>query len=83
MVRRDAIGTTVKLLIACLIVGLILSWLDVEPSGILDWMFGAAQTAARMAADFVGWAGSYIILGACLVLPVWLVMTVVRVLRKR
>ncbi len=83
MLRRDAIGTTVKLLIACLIVGLILSWLDVEPSGILDWMFGAAETAAQMTADFVGWAGAYIILGACLVLPVWLVMTLVRVLRRR
>ncbi len=83
MLRRDAIGTTVKLLIACLIVGVILSWLDVEPSGILDWMFGAAETAARMTADFIGWAGSYIILGACLVLPVWGVMTLMRVLRRR
>ena len=67
------LGTIVKLLVACLIVGAFLSWLDFTPQELLHafpetvaaiwgWVFDVGQEA-----------GPYILLGAVVVIPIWLI----------
>ena len=80
---RNFAATALKLIVASLIVGLILSLFGASPLTLLkgaseslfavfDWLVGAVQ-----------WAVPYIILGAILVLPIWLVLLLVRLVRGR
>lgn len=65
--------TVLKLLICSLIVGGILSWLDISPAGLARWLTSSVR---ELAADFQHnvWAlGSYVLLGAIIVVPLWLI----------
>jgi hypothetical protein len=66
-------STIVKLLVASLIVGLLMRWFDVTPRTLIA-NFGEtiARTFDRLA-HFAGWAVDYVLLGAVIVVPVWLV----------
>ena len=63
-----------RLVFASLLVGALLMWLDVEP---LDLIRNAARVAERLWAmgfEAFGQAGHYILAGAVIVVPIWLVM---------
>ncbi len=70
---RVTVGTVIKLALACLVVGLLLAALGVTPSDLLSKVSGFAQGLWAGAQDLLGWAGSYMLLGALVVLPIWLV----------
>ncbi len=64
-------GKIVKLALLCLVVGLVLSAIGLEPlelwswagsvvSGIFDWLVGV-----------FGKLGSYVVIGAAVVIPIW------------
>ena len=57
---------------ASLAVGLVLAVLGVTPVDVLDGASRAAKGAWGAVSGVLGWAGSYILLGALVVLPVWL-----------
>jgi hypothetical protein len=64
----------VKLLIASLLVGLVMRWFDITPRSLIA-NFG--DTVVRMferLASFAGWAVDYILVGAIIVVPIWLVV---------
>ena len=71
-------GTIAKIAIASLVVGLILSFLDVSPRRALEGLGGVAQSAMEMVASFFAWALEYIIVGAAVVVPIWLIMVLLR-----
>lgn len=63
-----------RLVFVSLVVGALLIWLDIEPRDVLR---GAARLAERfwaMGFDAFGQAGHYLLAGAVIVVPVWLVM---------
>jgi hypothetical protein len=65
-----------------LAVGLVLAAVGFHPSdlpGAFDAVFG---DAARMVARVVGWAWPYIVLGATVVVPAWLLLYLWRRLRR-
>lgn len=67
-------STIVKLLIASLLVGLVMRWMGVTPRSLIA-NFGA--TVERMydsLASFAGWAVDYVLVGAVIVVPIWLVV---------
>lgn len=67
-------STILKLLIASLLVGLVMRWFDITPRSLIA-NFG--DTVLRMferVASFFGWAIDYILVGAVIVLPIWLVV---------
>ena len=70
---RVTIGTVIKLALASLVVGLILAALGVTPADLLARVSGMAQGLWEAARGVLGWAGSYMLLGALVVLPIWLV----------
>ncbi len=69
---RITVGTVIKLAIACLAVGLVLATLGVTPADLLARVTGLAGSLWDMSRDALGWAGSYMLLGALVVLPIWL-----------
>ena len=81
--QRTMVGTTVKLLLASLVVGLVLSALNITPNEVFDRIALLARYAVDTGGDFAAWAFGYIILGAAVVIPIWLVMVVFRRIRRR
>ena len=75
----NPIGAIIKLLVASLIVGWILKALNLDASDLLDSLGGFADTLMNIFAGFVGWAAGPILVGAVIVVPIWLI----RVIWKR
>lgn len=69
--RSNVLRTAVRLLLASLVIGLILSVAGVTPFDVLDSIADVAIGLWDMTTEAIGWAGSYILLGALVVLPLW------------
>jgi peptidoglycan biosynthesis protein MviN/MurJ (putative lipid II flippase) len=76
-------STLLKLLIASLVVGLVLSWLDIRPQDILKDFGATIERIYHLFAGFVSWAGRYILLGAVVVVPLWLIFFGLDLLKGR
>jgi hypothetical protein len=80
----NILATVVKLLLISLAVGLVLSALDITSlKEVLNRTGELARYAVDKGGDLAAWAFGYIVLGAAVVVPVWLVITLFRRLRKR
>ena len=82
--------TLLQLLLASLIVGFVLAQLDIQPTDLVVRVREAAlQAVAFVRAavdDLAGSAGDvvgYVLLGAVVVVPVWLLGLLLRTLRRR
>ncbi len=77
------LATAVKLLFASLAVGLILSALNITPHEVFDRVVVMARFSVDLAGDLATWAFGYIILGAVVVVPIWLLITLFQRFRQR
>lgn len=73
-------GDVLRLIIACTAVGLLLSFFNVDPRTLWSDFFGTIarawdETLAGLA-DGLGWAVQYLVLGAVVVIPIWIVFRV-------
>ena len=69
----NVIGTLVKLLLASLVVGVILNFMDLDAVGFLRWLGTSFRDLVGVFGDFAEWAVQPILVGAVLVVPIWLV----------
>lgn len=69
--RSHVLRTAVRLILASLVIGLLLSVAGVTPLDVLDNIADVAIGLWDMTTGAIGWAGSYILLGALVVLPLW------------
>tara|TARA_R110001606_G_scaffold299243_1_gene447041 strand:- start:230 stop:487 length:258 start_codon:yes stop_codon:yes gene_type:complete len=74
-------GTVVKLLVLSLVVGLILAGLNIDPQNILVSMRDGAIKLFDMGVELFGWAFTYVLIGAVVVIPIWLIMYLWRYMR--
>jgi hypothetical protein len=70
------LGTIIILLVASLIVGWILKALDLDAQDLLLWIGGFADTLMDIFAGFLGWAAGPILVGAVVVVPIWLLRVI-------
>ena len=80
---RITLSTVVKLLLACLVVGAVMSWLGWTPQ---EFWLGVRNLAADAVARADRWVGSvlsYVLIGAVVVVPIWLARYVWRAVRGR
>ena len=80
---RRLIVTAVKLILASLAVGFVLNFLGVTPLELLKWAGLKAQDAVDIGMSMADWAWAYILLGAGVVVPIWLLIVGVRYLSRR
>lgn len=73
----NIVGTIVKIAVLSLIVGLILSALDISPARVLEGLGVTARDAIDSGASLVAWALEYVIVGAVIVVPIWLIVAVI------
>ena len=72
----------VQLAVMSFVLGIILSALGVSPFDIVESLQRLAQRIWNMGFDAVVWGIRYFILGAVIVVPVWLVMRLFRLGRR-
>lgn len=77
------VGWVVRTLLLCFVVGLVLSFLDIDPASILTNSWSTIQEIARLGADLFHWALPYILIGAVIVVPLSVLAAVMRWTRTR
>lgn len=75
--------TLFRLLLASFAVGIVLSLFDIRPDELLRSLGDVAHDLFTAAVDALRWAVPYILLGAAIVAPIWLVLVVWRAIRGR
>lgn len=83
-------GTLLRLLLASLVVGVVVTWLDVEPTELVArgraaaaWAYTQLRALTGDLVHSVGDVVGYVLVGAVIVVPVWLLSLVVKALRRR
>lgn len=72
------ISTIVKIIVASLIVGVILAYLDISPEAVLKDIGLTPHDIITYLDNSMRWAVPHVIIGAIVTVPVWLVIYLFR-----
>ena len=75
--------TLIRLLLASFAVGVLLTLFDIRPEELLRDLDAYAHSLFSAAVEAVRWAIPYVLIGAVVVAPIWLIMTVLKAVRRR
>lgn len=75
-------GKIIKLALWCLVVGLVLAAFNVEPLEFWRWAYTTAKSLWDWMVEVFGRLGSYMVVGAAIVLPIWAARRLYRRLRR-
>lgn len=71
---QNVIGTILKILVASLVLGFILKFMEIDPKDLLLNFGETFQSAFAWAGDFVAGSIEYVLIGAVIVVPIWLIV---------
>ena len=77
------LAVLVRLVLVSILVGVILAALGFDPWNIIDSIRALFQRLWDMGFDAVRWAWRYFLLGAVIVIPIWIIMRLVNAPRGR
>ncbi|HEX4768864.1 MAG TPA: DUF6460 domain-containing protein [Lichenihabitans sp.] len=77
------LAVAVRLVFVSLIVGALMSWLDIDPVDLLVWLRVSVQHLWATGFEGLRQVGHYVAIGAAVVLPVWLVLRILGGARGR
>ena len=80
---RNLGSTLLRLFILSLIIGLVLSAFDIRPESLLGAVGGTVESIFNVVADTVEWAVPFVLIGAVVVIPIWLILSSIRLARRR
>ena len=72
-----------KLILLSILIGVVLSALGLDPWNIVESVRRVFRSIWDMGFDAVRWLWSYFLLGAVLVIPIWLILRIVRAPKGR
>jgi hypothetical protein len=72
-----------KLILLSILIGVVLSALGLDPWNIVASLRRLVETIWDMGFDGVRWLWGYFLLGAVIVIPIWLILRLVRAPRGR
>ena len=75
--------TVVNLLVASLAVGLVMRWLGITPRSLIEHFGETIGRAFDTLANFANWAVDYVLVGAVIVVPIWLVAVLLDRIKRR
>ena len=67
-----------RLALLCVLVGVVLSALDIDVTNLIPRITELFRNVWSMGFDAVRWLWNYFLLGAIIVLPIWLIMRLAR-----
>lgn len=71
-----------RLAVLSLVVGIVLSALNLHPMQLVTQFFNLLERIYQMGFDAIGWAAEYFLLGAIVVVPLWLFSRFMKMTRK-
>jgi hypothetical protein len=77
------LGVLVRLILVSILVGVVLSAFGLDPFDIWHSIERLARTIWNMGFDAVNWLWRYFLLGAVIVIPIWLIMRAVNAPRGK
>jgi hypothetical protein len=83
MKKQNISRTLLRLFFYSLIIGLALSALNISPESMLGVIGGTVESIFLVVVDAVEWAVPFVLIGAVVVLPIWLVVAAYRFVRRR
>lgn len=72
--NKQTLSIILKLLIASLLVGLALDFFEISPTDIIHDIPETVVNIFNTAVELFTWSGKYILLGAIIVVPLWILM---------
>jgi hypothetical protein len=81
--QRSVLSTIVRLAILSLIVGFALAFFGIDPRDLVTSLGTTVVSIYELVLRFVEWSVKYILIGAVVVVPIWLVFFLIRVARNR
>ena len=76
-------GTVVRILLASLLVGMAMAFFGVQPADIVAWLNASLRDVAANAESWIGWTVKYVLLGAVVVVPIWVLWYLLSFMRRR
>lgn len=80
---KDILGTVIKIVLASLVLGFILKFLDIKPTELWKDFGGTIKRAFDWAGDFVAGSIEYVLVGAVIVVPIWAIVFLIGKIRGR
>jgi hypothetical protein len=80
---RNLGGTLLKLFILSVIVGIVLSVFNIDPEKLLGSIGGTVESIFNVLVDALEWAVPFVLIGAVVVIPIWLILAALRMARRR
>ena len=72
-----------KLIVVSLLIGMVLAFFDAKPEELLASLGETVQSIFRVLVSMVEWMVPYILLGAVVVIPIWVIILVWRMVRDK
>jgi hypothetical protein len=79
---RNLGATLLRLFILSLTIGLVLSVFDIRPESLPGAVGGIVEGVFNVIAGVVEWAEPFVLIGAVVVIPIWLNLTAIRIVRQ-
>ncbi|WP_146620072.1 DUF6460 domain-containing protein [Acuticoccus sediminis] len=76
------VGVLIRLVVMSFVVGLILTMLDINPNDIINWVDQRFRALTNLGFESVSQFFNIMIVGAVIVVPIWLFARVIRILSK-
>lgn len=76
------LGVVVRLVVLSFVVGLVLTALDIDPTDIVTWVEARVRSLTSLSFDAVGEFVNIMLLGAVIVVPIWLLMRVLKLIGR-
>ena len=73
----------VKLLVVSLLVGMMLAFFDMKPEELLASLGDTVKSIFQVLVSLVEWMVPYVLLGAVVVIPIWVIILVWRYFRTK
>ncbi|MAU40536.1 MAG: hypothetical protein CMF31_02840 [Kordiimonas sp.] len=79
---KPQVSTALKLVLASLFVGMLMAFFNITPADIWNQIPRTLDQAISAVRGFVEWSGEYILMGAFIVIPVWVIMNASKFMDK-
>lgn len=78
MATKDVTSTIIKIVVASLVVGMMLTLFDIQPQDLMRNLGDTVVDIFNIVVDLVEWSVQYILIGAVVVVPIWLIRVAIR-----
>ena len=79
----DPLSVLFRLILLSILIGVVLSAFGLDPFNIVESILRLIRRIWEMGFDAIAWVWRYFLLGAAIVIPVWLIMRLAKAPRER